>query len=80
MYSLVTSIARQLVVLLPVTYLLSLTGKLDLVWFAFPIAELITLICSYIFERITIGAIKKQIEQPTKHREKHLKDVTDQTS
>ena len=37
--SMVISIVRQLVVLLPAAYLLSLTGVLDLVWLAFPIAE-----------------------------------------
>ncbi len=37
--SMVTSIARQLVVLLPAAYLLSLTGKINNVWWAFPIAE-----------------------------------------
>lgn len=37
--SMVVSILRQLVVLLPVAYFLSLTRKLHLVWWAFPIAE-----------------------------------------
>ena len=35
--SLAVSVVRQLVVLLPVGFLLSLTGKLELVWWAFPI-------------------------------------------
>lgn len=38
-YSMVVSIARQLCVLLPVAYLLSLSGNVDLIWWAFPIAE-----------------------------------------
>ena len=42
-YSMIASIARQLVVLLPVAYLLSLSGNLDAVWFAFPIAEVASL-------------------------------------
>ena len=42
-YSMVVSIARQLVVLLPVAYLLSLTGDVAYVWWAFPIAELMSL-------------------------------------
>ena len=41
MYSLYMSLGRQLVVLLPVGWLLARTGKLDLVWWAFPIAELV---------------------------------------
>ena len=40
MYSLYVSVTRQLVVLIPVAYLLSLTGKLNLVWLSFPIAEI----------------------------------------
>jgi Na+-driven multidrug efflux pump len=40
MYSLITSAMRQLAVLLPVAYLMSLTGNINLVWLSFPIAEL----------------------------------------
>lgn len=39
-YSLYVSVTRQLVILIPVAYLLSLTGNLNLVWLSFPIAEL----------------------------------------
>jgi len=49
MYSLMTSIARQLVVLLPCIYLLSLTGVLDNIWWAWPIAEIMSLIVSLFF-------------------------------
>lgn len=42
-YSMVVSIARQLCVLLPVAYLLSLSGNVNLIWWAFPIAELMSL-------------------------------------
>lgn len=48
-YSMLVSIVRQLLVLLPVAYLLSLTGKLDMVWLAFPFAELFSLGLSTIF-------------------------------
>ena len=41
-YSMLVSVARQLVVLLPVAYLLSRTGNIDMVWWAFPIAELVS--------------------------------------
>ena len=44
MYSLYVSVARQLVVLIPVAYLLSLTGNLNLVWLAFPIAEIVSIL------------------------------------
>ena len=39
-YATITSICRQLVVLLPAAYLLSLSGNVNLVWLAYPIAEL----------------------------------------
>lgn len=48
-YSMVTSVARQLLVLLPVAYLFSLTGNLYLVWFAFPIAELMSLTVTVVY-------------------------------
>ena len=40
-YSLIVSAIRQLVVLIPAAFLLSRTEILDVVWFAFPIAELV---------------------------------------
>lgn len=46
--SLIVSAFRQLVVLLPSAYLLSKTGNLNLVWFAFPISEMASVFLSYI--------------------------------
>lgn len=48
-YSMVVSIARQLVVLLPVAYLLSLTGDVKNVWWSFPIAEVMSLVVTLFF-------------------------------
>ena len=39
-YSTIVSLCRQLLVLLPVAYLLSLTGNVNNVWWSFPIAEI----------------------------------------
>ena len=39
-YSTITSLCRQMLVLLPVAYLLSLTGNVNLVWLSYPIAEI----------------------------------------
>ena len=50
-YSLIISVARQLVVLIPVAYLLSKLGDVTLVWWAFPIAEVISFILSILFFR-----------------------------
>lgn len=38
-YSMLMSFIRQLIVLLPSAYLLSLSGNINLIWFCFPIAE-----------------------------------------
>ena len=48
-YSMLVSIARQLVVLLPAAYLLALTGEVTNVWWAFPIAEVMSLAMTAIF-------------------------------
>ena len=53
-YSMFISIARQIVVLIPAAYLLSLAGVLRDVWFAFPIAEVASLLLSLLFLRITL--------------------------
>lgn len=52
-YSLAVSVARQLVVLIPVAYILSKIGGLDLIWWAFPIAEVMSLcVSAYLLFRI----------------------------
>ena len=49
--SLVISLVRQLVVLLPAAWLLSLSGRLELVWWAFPLAELFSAALCAVFLR-----------------------------
>lgn len=44
--SLIISLLRQMVLLLPAAWLLSLTGEVTNVWFAFPIAEVIACVVS----------------------------------
>ena len=48
LYSTITSLCRQLIVLLPAAYLLSLTGDVHAVWWAFPIAEVISMLVTVI--------------------------------
>ena len=48
-YSMVVSIARQVVVLLPVAFLFSLSRNIDLVWLCFPVAELVSVALSVYF-------------------------------
>ena len=59
-YSMIVSIARQLLVLLPVAYLLSLTGRVSNIWWAFPIAELVsTSFTTFFLVRINKKIISK---------------------
>ena len=62
-YSLIVSVCRQLVVLLPVAWLLAQTGNLTLVWLAFPIAELMSLTLSTIFLRRTLRSAEAAMAQ-----------------
>lgn len=48
-YSMINSIMRQLVVLLPAAYLLSMSGDISNVWWAFPIAEIMSAVVTTIF-------------------------------
>ena len=64
-YSLIVAVARQLVVLLPVAWLLSQTGRLELVWVAFPVAELMSLTLSAVFLRRTIRSAEARVSAQT---------------
>lgn len=59
MYSLYVSVARQLVVLLPVAYILAKIGGLDLIWWSFPIAELMSCLISVICLALTYQKVIK---------------------
>ena len=60
-YSLIMSVARQLVVILPVAYgFAKIVGKVDAVWFAYPIAEIVSvLICVILLKRILDLKVKQ---------------------
>lgn len=58
-YSTITSLSRQLIVLLPVAYLLSLTNDVHNVWWAFPIAEVVSgAVTAFFYVRIYRRKIK----------------------
>ena len=48
-YSLIVSVGRQLVVLIPVAMFLASFGEVTLIWWAFPIAEFMSTVLSIIF-------------------------------
>ena len=54
LHALINAVCRQLVVLLPAAWLLAQTGKLEMVWFCFPIAEIFSFTLSAIFLRKTL--------------------------
>ena len=53
-HTFIISVCRQLVILLPAAWLLSLTGRLELVWLAFIIAEGASMLLSLFFMRRTL--------------------------
>ena len=60
MFSLIVSVCRQLVVLLPAAWLLSQTGNVNLVWWSFVIAELVSVTLSFVF----FARLDKKIIEP----------------
>lgn len=62
-YSMFVSIARQLIVLIPVAFLLARLGDVTLVWWAFPIAEIMSVIVSVIFFIIVYRRIIAKIPE-----------------
>lgn len=48
-YSMIATFIRQIVVLLPVTYLLSLAGNIDDIWWSYLIAEVASLLACFFF-------------------------------
>ena len=58
-YSTIVSLGRQMVVLLPAAYLLSLSGNVNLVWLSYPIAEIASMtLTAFFFRRIYRQKIK----------------------
>ena len=58
-YSMIVSIMRQIVVLIPAAFLLSLIGNVNYVWWAFPIAEVMSAtVTTFFFKRIYEKTIK----------------------
>ena len=62
-YSTITSLSRQLLALVPAAYLLSLSGNVNLVWWAFPIAELVSVAATLLlYARIYKQKIKPMLQ------------------
>ena len=66
-YSMYLSLARQIILLMPIVFLLSLTEVLPLVWLGFPIAEGLAIIIGYMLykrsNREVISKIEEELEE-----------------
>lgn len=60
-FSMFVSFTRQLVVLLPVAYLLSLTGNVDNIWWSYNVAEIASLTVSLIFFKHVYNKVIKPL-------------------
>lgn len=62
-YSLIVSIVRQLLVLLPVAYLFSTFNNVNLIWYSFIISEIIGIILvSFLFKKTYKNSVGNWIE------------------
>ena len=63
-YSFFISVLRQLVALIPAAWLLSRTGDVNMVWWAFPIAELMSFAASSFFLRRSFRQMEETLRLP----------------
>ena len=63
MFSLISSLCRQLVVLLPAAGLLARTGVLEMVWLSFPIAAVFCAVMNFCFIRKTLRSADARMRQ-----------------
>jgi len=62
--SLIVSLLRQLILILPLAIILSKIGGLDLVWYSFPLAEGFALILSLVFTKWIYTHQVKPLDDP----------------
>ena len=74
-YSLIISLVRQVVVLLPVAYFMARTGNLNLVWWAYPIAEAVSVFVSIFFLRIVTKNIINRLDEEETEEEVEQKQI-----
>ena len=62
LFSLFVSILRQMLALVPSAWLLAKTGNVDMVWFSFPIAEIISLVATIVFLHSAFQSMEKALD------------------
>ncbi|MDD6012748.1 MAG: MATE family efflux transporter [Oscillospiraceae bacterium] len=73
--SMLVSFSRQILVLLPVAYLLSKTGVLNYVWLSFPIAEMVSLMVSLLFFRFVYKSLISKLSKDTEPPESGIREA-----
>lgn len=73
--SMLVSFSRQILVLLPVAYLLSKTGVLNYVWLSFPIAEMVSLMVSLLFFRFVYKSLISKLAKGTGISESGIREA-----
>ena len=63
-HSFIVSVLRQLVGLVPAAWLLSLTGDINMIWWCFPIAEIIAIVASIHFLRRDLRSVDRELARP----------------
>ncbi|NLZ91949.1 MAG: MATE family efflux transporter [Clostridiales bacterium] len=63
MPSLILSFSRQIIILLPLAFLLGRIGGLNLIWYAFPIAELIAVVWMAVWLKSTMKTVFRIMER-----------------
>jgi len=63
MPSLILSFSRQIIILLPLAFLLAKIGGLDLIWYAFPVAEFIAVVWMAIWLKSTLKTVFRVMER-----------------
>jgi Na+-driven multidrug efflux pump len=63
LYSMLVSVVRQLVVILPVAFFLAKVGGLTSVWWSLPIAEAVSIVMCFFFFRRTYRSLIVKLEQ-----------------
>ena len=59
LFSLLMSMCRQLIVLLPAAWILSQLGGLNAVWWCFPVAEAVSLVlCLMLFRKVDVRMLR----------------------
>ncbi|MBU7029107.1 MAG: MATE family efflux transporter [Theionarchaea archaeon] len=62
--SLAISVLRQVILILPLAYLFGRIGGLSLLWYAFPVAEIVAFIFIMIWFKTTLKEIELEIQKP----------------